>query len=72
MATTERDPGAEIRAHMGRQRITMLALSDLTGIPRATLTNQINGPGRITVDNLIKIAKALGVEARTLLDDIPA
>jgi transcriptional regulator with XRE-family HTH domain len=57
----ERDIPAEIRAEMGRQRMTMSTLSELTGIPRTTLAQQINGGARITAANFIKIAKALDV-----------
>lgn len=58
---TARDVGAEIRAEMGRQRLTMSALADLTGIPRSTLAHQIN-TGRLTVHSLTEIAEALGKE----------
>jgi transcriptional regulator with XRE-family HTH domain len=64
-----RDIPAEIRAEMGRQRLTMLSLSEQTGIPRTTLAEQVNGGSRITVDNLVRIAKALGVEPSTFIDN---
>jgi transcriptional regulator with XRE-family HTH domain len=66
-----RNLGAEIRAEMGRQRISMLRLSTLTGIPRTTLADQING-GRITVDTLAAIAAALHVTASSLLGEAVA
>jgi transcriptional regulator with XRE-family HTH domain len=66
-----RNLGAEIRAEMGRQRISMLRLSTLTGIPRTTLADQING-GRITVDTLAAIAAALDVTASSLLGEAVA
>lgn len=56
---------------MGRQRIPMINLSAATGIPRTTLAEQVNGNSRITVDNLVKIAKALGVEPSTFIDNAP-
>lgn len=71
-ATPRRDIGAEIRAEMGRQRISMLGLSRLTGIARTTLVDQINGGGRITVDNLVKIAGALKVDASDLMGEAVA
>ncbi len=58
---TPRDVGAEIRAEMGRQRLSMSALADSTGIPRSTLAHQINN-GPLTVDTLTAIAEALGKE----------
>jgi len=66
------DGGAEIRAEMGRQRVSMIELSRRTGKPRRTLSDQINS-GRITVDYLVAIAEALGVEPSALIaSDIKA
>jgi transcriptional regulator with XRE-family HTH domain len=72
MTSPPRDIPAEIRAEMGRQRLTMIGLSDYTGIPRTTLAEQINGNTRITVDNLVKIAKALGVDPSTFISGVTA
>ena len=71
MTSPPRDIAAEIRAEMGRQRVTMISLSERTGIPRTTLAEQVNG-GRITVDNLVRIAKALNVEPSTFIDGVSA
>lgn len=60
--------GLNIRAEMGRQRMTMSELSTRTNIPRTTLTHQIDGRG-LTVDNLMRIATALGVTIADLLPD---
>ncbi len=68
---TPRDVGAEIRAEMGRQRLSMSALADSTGIPRSTLAHQIN-TGRLTVQSLTEIAKALGKEPTHFWPDTKA
>jgi transcriptional regulator with XRE-family HTH domain len=60
--------GSEIRAEMGRQRMSMVKLSKITGVPRGTLFGQING-GTVTVDNLVLIAQALAVEPSDLLPE---
>lgn len=62
--------GSNIRAEMGRRRVNMSELARRTKIPRGTLWGQING-GTVTVENLLLIAGALGVEACALLS-IPA
>lgn len=46
--------------------MSMVKLSKETGVPRGTLFGQING-GTVTVDNLVLIARALGVEPSDLL-----
>lgn len=62
------DVGANIRAEMGRRKINMVQLSQLTGVPRTTLLSQMN-VGTISVDNLVLIAKALEVDVRDLLPE---
>jgi len=58
---TVQSVGAAVRAEMGRQRVTMVALARRTGIPRSTLAHQIN-LSTLTVNNLILIAGSLGVD----------
>lgn len=60
--------GGNVRAEMGRQRITMVELARRTGISRGTLQGQING-GTLTVDNLVLIANALALEPADLLPE---
>jgi transcriptional regulator with XRE-family HTH domain len=62
------DVGVNIRAEMGRQRMSMVKLAALTGKPRTTLDYQIN-IGTVTVDNLVLIAAALGVQPADLLPE---
>ncbi|MBU8832369.1 helix-turn-helix domain-containing protein [Mycolicibacterium goodii] len=58
--------GSRIRAQMGRRRVSMAALSRSTGIPRATLTNQIDHCG-VTVLTLVRIAEALDADPAEFL-----
>jgi transcriptional regulator with XRE-family HTH domain len=66
-----RDVGAEVRAEMGRKRLSMVALSDKTGIARTTLAYQINS-GRLTVETLVAVAKALDVPLSSLVGEAVA
>ena len=63
---TAADIGSNIRAEMGRARVSMSELARRTGISRTTLIHQID-VSRVTADNLILIAKALNVPAVDLL-----
>lgn len=62
--------GLNIRAEMGRKRCSMAKLSRQTRVPRSTLTEQIDN-NRVTVDTLMKIARALDVDASDLLPEGP-
>lgn len=44
----------------------MNGLSKATGIARSTLTEQINGDVKLSVDTLVKVAEALNVEPAEL------
>lgn len=68
MSTDEADLREAIRAEMGRQRLTMIALAGLTGIPRTTLIDQVHGNRRIPVRNLAKIAQALRIDLSRFID----
>ena len=58
--------GSNIRAEMGRQRISMSELARRTRISRTTLAHQID-VSRVTVDTLVLIAHALSIEPSDLL-----
>jgi len=55
-----------IRAEMGRQRVSMAELSRRTKMPRTTLTHQID-TGTITVETLGLVAAALELDPAELL-----
>lgn len=69
--TTAAEVGQNIRAEMGRRRINMSELSRRTGISRTTLMHQIDVT-RVTVDNLIAIAKVLDVSVTDVLGEAVA
>jgi len=68
---TEFSVGREIRAEMGRQRVSMARLSRQVQVPRSTLTEQIDSD-RVSVSTLLRIATALRVPAARLLPEAEA
>ena len=62
------DVGEEVRAEMGRQRVSMIELARRTEISRSTLANQVN-TNTLTVNNLLLIADALGVTVASLVGE---
>lgn len=60
--------GSNIRAEMGRRKVNMSKLSRATGIPRTTLTHQID-VGSLSAPALVRIAQALDVEVSYLLPE---
>ena len=65
-ADTASEIGGNIRAQMGRQRISMAELARRTGINRTTLAHRID-VGGVTAGNLVDIADALDIEPSDLL-----
>lgn len=57
----------EIRAVMARQKITAAALSGKVDIAPATISRKLNAKSGFTVDELLDVADALGVDAADLL-----
>lgn len=60
---------AEVRAEMARQRVSVVRLSDTTGIPARSLARRLRGEGRLDIEELARIAAALG---HTSSDFLPA
>lgn len=50
-----------LKAEMARVSMTMLGLSERTGIPYSTLNQKINGKTEFTFQEAVDIRKALGV-----------
>lgn len=50
----------EIRAEMARQKITVNALSEESGIPISTLRRSVNGQRPFTIQELFVITRLLG------------
>lgn len=61
-----------VRELMETQGVSQLALSEATGIPRATLIRRLNGHASFTVAELADVAAQLGVRPSQLLQDAEA
>jgi transcriptional regulator with XRE-family HTH domain len=68
MPTSEaaRELGSNIRAEMGRQRVSMVELARRTGISRSTLYHQIN-IGTLSAPALVLVADALDLSIADLI-----
>lgn len=62
------DLAGEIRAHLGRQGHSQRWLSAQTGIGVPGLSKRLHGKTPFTVDELLRVAAALGVTIATLLE----
>ena len=51
-----------LKAEMARVSMTMLGLSERTGIPYSTLNQKMNGKTEFTFQEAVDIRKALGVD----------
>lgn len=58
---------AEIRAEMAKQRISIKELSELTGMPRTTLSARLNEHSKFDLDELDRICVVLGVPGWELM-----
>ncbi|MCV7205271.1 helix-turn-helix transcriptional regulator [Mycolicibacterium peregrinum] len=56
-----------IRVELARRRLNQQALADSVGIARSTMSRKMLGASEFTVDELDRIARALGVTAGDLL-----
>lgn len=63
---------AEIRAQMGRLKISAKDLAESTGVAPATLSRKLNAKAGFTVEELVKIARVLGVPAATFFGGVDA
>ncbi|MCL2611983.1 MAG: helix-turn-helix domain-containing protein [Nocardioidaceae bacterium] len=57
----------EVRAQLARLNQSGIWLSEMTHIPHPTLRRRLAGDGNLTIDELAKIARALGVSMASLL-----
>lgn len=51
-----------IRAEMARKNMTIVTLSELTGIRYQTLSDKLRGHGIITLDDAVRIKNALDTD----------
>ena len=63
---------AEIRALMGRHRVTQTELAHWLGIGQSSLSERLNGRVPWDIDDLNGIAERFGVEVATLFAPPPA
>ena len=63
---------AHLRAERARAGLTQAGLSDRTGIHTTTLSRIENGKLAITLEQILKIAPALGVTAGDFVDSAQA
>lgn len=53
---------ANVKAEMARKNMTIVDLSNATGIRYQTLADKIRGDSILTVDEALKIKQAIGVD----------
>lgn len=58
-----------VRVEMARQDIGYKRLADMVQIPRTTLLRKIKGSSPFQVDELIRVARALGCSYREFLPE---
>ena len=51
----------EIRVELARQRLSVRALADMSGVPSSTVHRIVNGQGAARINDAEAIAAALGV-----------
>jgi transcriptional regulator with XRE-family HTH domain len=56
--------GTTLKALRKMRGMTQQQVSDATGLSRTSITNIESGRQTVTLENLMKIARALGFEAR--------
>lgn len=64
--------GRLVRSHRERLGRTQADVALVAGLSRASIANIEKGRQRILLHDLYSLAQALGVEAATLLPDLPA
>lgn len=65
---------AEVRAELGRQKMSIRELAAKLEQPRSNVSRRLNGEQPLTIDDITAIARALGVPLAALLpkQDAPA
>ncbi len=66
------DPGAALKSIRNKKGLTLAVLSELTGFPVSTLSKLENGKTELTVDKLLRITLALGVNVADLFASPPS
>ena len=70
------DPGrlraviaANIRRYAAQRKLTIPALADIAGVARGSLYRVLRCEASVTADTLAKVAEALEIHPRLLVDD---
>lgn len=61
-------PGVFLRAILKREAIPVLPLAEVLGVSRAALHNLLNGKASMTADMAVRIERAVGFTAESLLE----
>lgn len=67
LTTSSQCIAGEIRAEMGRQKISINTLADEIGMPVSTLRRSVNGDRPLTLDEFWAITNQLRVDPATLV-----
>lgn len=65
----KKDLGERIRGLMAENKLSSVELAREIGVTPVSVSNILTGKSSPSIDNLIKIAKALNVKASFLLDE---
>lgn len=60
---------AELRAELARQRLTVRELASKMSMPVASVSRRLQGEQSLTVEDLVKFARALDVPATQFLPE---
>lgn len=66
MAPTAPRFSIDLDAYRKQAGISILALSDLTGIPRTSLRRKIKNPGQFTLDEFARVRAVLSIPDGTI------
>jgi len=73
MASTYNDRvAAEVRAEMGRQKLSQMGLAAALGASQAWLSRRLNGTVAFATDELERVAEVLGVPLGQLVSPVAA
>lgn len=60
---------AEVRALMGRHRVSQTGLASVLGMSQSAMSRRLNGEQPFDLDELVKVARYFGVTLAGLLSD---
>lgn len=66
------DVAAEVRAMIGRLRLSQALVAERADIRRSTLSRKLQGGSAFTVDELYRLAAVFGISATDLMPPAPS